>query len=299
MIKLSRLSTDSISGILAEALDFANGKVVKAKSDVFVANLFFEDSTRTKVSFEIAEKKLGLHLVQFDEKKSSINKGETLLDTIKTLEAIGINVAVIRHQQTRYYDELKDANLALVNAGDGVGHHPSQAILDLMTIKQEFGDFKGLKVGIVGDVKHSRVANSNADTLRRLGAKVYFSGPVDWFDEAMLVNGTYLSFDNLLKEVDVLMMLRIQHERHHEKMKLTAPEYLRKYGLTKEREKKMKPNAIIMHPAPINRGVEIDGDLVECKRSRIFKQMSNGVYARMAILKYVLEKQSFEFEEIK
>ncbi|WP_374360613.1 aspartate carbamoyltransferase catalytic subunit [Cloacibacterium sp.] len=298
MIKLSRLTKENIVKILEEGLDFANGKVMKAKSDVFVANLFFEDSTRTKVSFEVAEKKLGLHLVEFDERKSSINKGETLLDTIKTLEAIGINVTVIRHQQTRYYDELKSVEkVALVNAGDGVGHHPSQAILDLMTIKQEFGDFKGLKVGIVGDVKHSRVANSNADALRRLGAKVYFSGPVDWFDEAMLVNGTYLPFEDLVKEVDVLMLLRIQHERHQEKMKLTASEYLRKYGLTKEREKKMKPNAIIMHPAPVNRGVEIDADLVECERSRIFKQMSNGVFARMAILKYVLEKQGFEFVE--
>lgn len=296
MIKLSRLQVDSIEEILKDAIEFANGKIVKAKSDVFVANLFFEDSTRTKVSFEVAEKKLGLNVVQFDEKKSSINKGETLVDTIKTLEAIGINLAVIRHQQTRYYDQLKEAKAIIVNAGDGIGHHPSQALLDLMTIKEEFGDLKNLKIGIVGDVKHSRVANSDANLFRRLGAKVYFSGPEIWFDEAMLVNGTYLPFENLIKEVDVLMMLRIQHERHDESKKLSATDYLKKYGLTKEREKKMKPNAIIMHPAPINRGIEIDGDLVECKRSRIFKQMQNGVFARMAILKHVLEKKGFEFE---
>jgi aspartate carbamoyltransferase catalytic subunit len=296
MIKLSRLSEESLQNLLSEALDFANGKVVKAKSDVFVANLFFEDSTRTKVSFEVAEKKLGLHIVNFDEKKSSINKGESLLDTIKTLDAIGVDLVVIRHQKTRYYDELKGSSVGLVNAGDGVGHHPSQGLLDLMTIVQEFGDVKGLKIGIVGDVKHSRVANSNAHTLRRLGAKVFFSGPREWFDEGSLMNGTYMDLDALIPEVDVLMMLRIQHERHNEKVNLKPEDYLKKYGLTKEREARMKPNAIIMHPAPINRGVEIDNDLVECERSRIFKQMKNGVFARMAILKKVLERKGFEFE---
>ena len=296
MIKLSRLSVESLQKLLSEALDFANGKTVKAKSDVFVANLFFEDSTRTKVSFEVAEKKLGLHVVDFDEKKSSINKGETLLDTIKTLEAIGINLTVIRHQKTRYYDELKDSSIGLVNAGDGIGHHPSQGLLDLMTIVQEFGDVKDLKIAIVGDVKHSRVANSNATTLRRLGAKVYFSGPREWFDEGSLMNGTYRDLDALIPDVDVLMLLRIQHERHHEKSKLKPEDYLKKFGLTKEREARMKPNAIIMHPAPINRGVEIDNDLVECERSRIFKQMKNGVFARMAILKKELEQKGFEFE---
>lgn len=296
MIKLSRLSVESLQKLLSEALDFANGKTVKAKSDVFVANLFFEDSTRTKVSFELAEKKLGLHVVDFDEKKSSINKGETLLDTIKTLEAIGINLTVIRHQKTRYYDELKDLSIGLVNAGDGIGHHPSQGLLDLMTIVQEFGDVKDLKIAIVGDVKHSRVANSNATTLRRLGAKVYFSGPREWFDEGSLMNGTYRDLDALIPDVDVLMLLRIQHERHHEKSKLKPEDYLKKFGLTKEREARMKPNAIIMHPAPINRGVEIDNDLVECERSRIFKQMKNGVFARMAILKKELEQKGFEFE---
>ena len=296
MIKLSRLSEESLQNLLSEALDFANGKVVKAKSDVFVANLFFEDSTRTKVSFEVAEKKLGLHIVNFDEKKSSINKGETLLDTIKTLDAIGVDLVVVRHEKTRYYDELKGSSIGLVNAGDGVGHHPSQGLLDLMTIVQEFGDVKGLKVAIVGDIKHSRVANSNAHTLRRLGAKVIFSGPREWFDEGSLMNGTYMDLDALISEVDVLMMLRIQHERHNEKVNLKPEDYLKKYGLTKEREARMKPNAIIMHPAPINRGVEIDNDLVECERSRIFKQMKNGVFARMAILKKVLERKGFEFE---
>ena len=218
MIKLSRLSLESVEKLLHQALEFANGKTVKAKSDIFVANLFFEDSTRTKISFEVAEKKLGLNVVHFDESKSSINKGESLLDTIKPLESIGVNLSVIIHQKTRFYDELKGVKMGVVNAGDGIGHHPSQALLDLITIKQEFGDFKDLKVGIVGDIKHSRVANSNAQVLRKLGAKVYFTGPAKWFGEGELINGTYLQIDEIAREVDVLMLLRIQHERHSDKM---------------------------------------------------------------------------------
>ena len=299
MIKLSRVSTDSIEKILKEAQAFSEGKVSKIDGDVFAANLFFENSTRTKTSFEVAEKKLGLKVIDFEADKSSIAKGETLLDTIKTLEAIGVDVAVIRHSETRYYDALKDTKLSIVNAGDGTGHHPSQAILDAMTIIQEFGKIEGLKIGIVGDVKHCRVANSDAGLFRRLGAKVYFSGPEFWFDEGMLVNGTYMQFDDLVKEVDVLILLRIQHERHEKSFNFKSEDYLKKFGLTKEREAKMKPTSIIMHPAPINRGVEIDSELVECERSRIFKQMQNGVFARMAILKYDLENKGFKFIDSK
>src|SRR5690606_21043122 len=195
-----------------------------------------------------------------------------------------------------FYDELKKINIPVINAGDGTGNHPSQTLLDLMTIQQEFGKFKGLKIGIVGDVKHSRVAKSNADALRKLGAKVYFSGPEKWFDEGTIINGTYLSIDDLVKEVDVLMLLRIQHERHGEKMKISLQTYHKQFGLTTDREKAMKKDAIIMHPAPINRGVEIADELVECERSRIFKQMENGVFARMAILKDALEEKGFEFK---
>ncbi len=299
MIKLSRVSTDSIEKILKEAQAFSEGKISKIEGDVFAANLFFENSTRTKTSFEVAEKKLGLQVIDFEADKSSISKGETLLDTIKTLEAIGVEVAAIRHSETRYYDALKDTKLTIVNAGDGTGHHPSQSILDALTIIQEFGKIEGLKIGIVGDVKHSRVANSDAGLFRRLGAKVYFSGPEFWFDEGMLVNGTYMQFDDLVKEVDVLILLRIQHERHEKSFNFKSEDYLKKFGLTKEREAKMKPTSIIMHPAPINRGVEIDSELVECERSRIFKQMQNGVFARMAILKYDLENKGFKFIDSK
>lgn len=296
MLSLSHFTNQQILHLLEEAQSFAQGKILKPKKQIFVSNLFFEDSTRTKTSFDVAERKLGLEVVPFDVTHSSVNKGESLYDTVKTLESIGVNLVVIRHKQNEYYKELSGLNIPVINGGDGTGNHPSQCLLDLLTIKEEFGSFEGLKVGIVGDVKHSRVANSDAEALRKLGAKVYFSGPENWFDEGALINGTYLQLDQLVKEVDVLMLLRIQHERHDSKMSFSAEEYHKKYGLTKEREKLMKPNAIILHPAPINRGVEIDTELVECERSRIFKQMENGVYARMAILKDALEQRGVEFE---
>ncbi|KIA83932.1 aspartate carbamoyltransferase catalytic subunit [Kaistella solincola] len=298
MLRTADLSVEKIHKLLEEATEFSKGKVLKATSEIHVANLFFEDSTRTKTSFDVAERKLGLNVVPFDVSASSVNKGESLYDTVKTLKSIGIDLCVIRHKKEKFYDEFKNIDISIINGGDGTGNHPSQNLLDLMTIQQEFGDFKGLKIGIVGDVKHSRVANSNAEVLRKLGAKVYFSGPEEWFDEGTIINGTYLSIDDLVKEVDVVMLLRIQHERHEndKKMKFSADKYHRKFGLTKEREKAMKKGAIIMHPAPINRGVEIDADLVECSRSRIFKQMENGVFARMAILKTALEAKGFEFK---
>jgi aspartate carbamoyltransferase catalytic subunit len=296
MFTITELSTERINSIVTEALAFANGKTAKIEGEVFCSNLFFEDSTRTKTSFDIAERKLGLQVVPFDAANSSVNKGESLYDTVKTIESLGVDLVVIRDKKDRYFDELKNIKIPMINGGDGTGNHPSQCMLDLMTIYQEFGKFEGLKVGIVGDVKHSRVANSNAEALRRLGAKVYFSGPEQWFDEGALINGTYLSVDEMIKDVDVLMLLRIQHERHDSKMSFSASEYHRKYGLTKEREKAMKKEAIIMHPAPINRGVEIDTDLVECERSRVFKQMQNGVFARMAILKEALEKEGHTFK---
>lgn len=296
MLTVTELTEEIIHRLLADASDFANGKNLKAKEEIYVSNLFFENSTRTKTSFDIAQRKLGLNVVPFDVSTSSVKKGETLYDTVKTVESLGVNLVVIRHEKDEYYKDLKNIKIPIVNGGDGKGNHPSQCLLDLFTIYQEFGKFEGLKIAIVGDVKHSRVANSNAEALRKLGAKVYFSGPEQWFNEGAIINGTFLPIDQLIKEVDVLMLLRIQHERHRGTMEMSLENYHKNYGLTKEREKNMKPNAIIMHPAPINRGVEIDSDLVECQRSRIFKQMQNGVFMRMAILKYVLEKEGYKFD---
>lgn len=300
MLNVSSLSNEEILNILSQALEIANGKEFKTKESIFVSNLFFENSTRTKISFEVAERKLGLNVIPFDISQSSVNKGESLYDTIKTLQSIGINLAVIRHPQNEYYNELKDIDISIINGGDGTGEHPSQTILDLMTIQQEFGSFENLKVAIVGDIKHSRVANSTSRALKKLGAEIYFSGPREWCNKNDLSQqGNFKELDQIISEIDVLMLLRIQHERHDNQKSFSVKNYLQQYGLTKEREQKMKKSAIIMHPAPINRGVEIDSDLVECSRSRIFKQMENSVFARMAILKNTLEQKGFLFEEIK
>lgn len=299
MLNISSYSTEEINELLTQALEIANGKKFRAKETIFVTNLFFENSTRTKISFEIAERKLGLCVIPFDISQSSINKGETLYDTVKTLQSIGIDLAVIRHFQNEYYKGLENISISLVNGGDGIGNHPSQTILDLMTIKQEFGNFEGLKVAIVGDIKHSRVAHSTSEALEKLGAKVYFSGPKKWFHQENIIYQNFKELDLLIPEIDVLMLLRIQHERHENQSLFSAKEYLQKYGLTKQREQRMKNTAILMHPAPVNRGVEIDNDIVECPRSRIFKQMENGVFARMAILKNSLEQKGFGFKQTK
>ncbi|HEK9099248.1 aspartate carbamoyltransferase [Bacillus pfraonensis] len=288
LLTMSELSEQEISEILKDAEDFANGKELKKTEQTFVANLFFENSTRTRFSFEVAEKRLGLDVLNFSADSSSVQKGETLYDTIRTLESIGTKAVVIRHEQDRYFDELKDqVNIPILNAGDGCGNHPTQCLLDLLTIKQEFGRFEGLKIAIVGDIRHSRVARSNAEALTKLGATIYFASPEEWKDEENTF-GTYKDLDELVPEVDVMMLLRVQHERHDHYETDIMKEYHEKHGLTVEREKRMKEGSIIMHPAPVNRDVEIASKLVECERSRIFKQMENGVYVRMAVLKRAL-----------
>ncbi|KMY49379.1 aspartate carbamoyltransferase catalytic subunit [Peribacillus loiseleuriae] len=291
LLTISELTTMEIEQLLVEAEQFAKGEVWKPSKQTMIANLFFEASTRTKSSFEVAERKLGLEVIPFEAGSSSVLKGETLYDTAKTLESIGVEALVIRHETDQYFNELVGKlKIPVINAGDGCGHHPTQSLLDLMTIKQEFHSFKGLKIAIIGDILHSRVARSNADALTRLGATVVFSGPPEWFNQSMS-QGNYEAIDEAIASSDVVMLLRIQHERHHQNSEKMIDCYLEKYGLTKKREKTMKKRAIIMHPAPINRGVEIDSELVECERSRIFKQMENGVYVRMAVLKTVLAEK--------
>jgi aspartate carbamoyltransferase catalytic subunit len=294
LLKMSDLSTIEIQQILDEAERFERGESWKANGDQFVANLFFEPSTRTRFSFEIAEKRLGLQVVNFETNNSSVQKGESLYDTVKTLESIGIDALIIRHTEDNYFEKLISCiNIPIINAGDGCGHHPTQSLLDLYTIRKEYGRFLGLNVVIVGDISHSRVAKSNAETLTRLGANVYFSGPKEWTDENN-PNGTYIDLDQAIEIADVVMLLRIQHERHGEKMGFTAVEYHNQFGLTHERESSMKPGSIIMHPAPVNRDVEIADHLVECERSRIFEQMKNGVFVRMAVLKEVINSNKGE-----
>jgi len=286
LVTLDELSIDEIMKILGRAADFASGAQT-IFDQVVVANLFFEPSTRTQYSFEMAQKNLGIQTITFNERTSSTNKGETLYDTIKCFESFGVDALVIRHPEVNYFNQLLGKiKIPIFNAGDGSGNHPTQSLLDLFTIWQEFGVFDGLKIAIVGDVANSRVAHTNIKVMERLGIKVHLIAPPQ-FQEAGF---NWQQFDDVIPEMDIIMLLRVQHERHHEEMPLNKEEYHAKYGLTVERESRMKKRAIIMHPAPFNRGVEIADEVVECDRSRIFKQMENGVYIRMAIMSRAFEK---------
>jgi aspartate carbamoyltransferase len=275
-------------------MEFKTGKKSNIGQDKFAINLFFENSTRTKSSFQVAEMKLGMNEIEFEASTSSTTKGESLYDTVKTEESIGASVAVIRHSQDKYYEDLvnnHDLKIHIINGGDGTGQHPSQSLLDLMTIYEHFGTFAGLKVGIIGDLSHSRVAHSNAEILTRLGADMYFGGLDSWYTPEFAQMGPHMDVDDLCKEMDVVMLLRVQHERlsAEENKNFSKEAYFEKYGLNMDRVNMMKDDAMIMHPAPVNRGAEIADDVVECDKSYIFRQMNNGVYVRMAMIDAVLE----------
>ncbi|MFD1318600.1 aspartate carbamoyltransferase catalytic subunit [Loigolactobacillus zhaoyuanensis] len=291
LVSMRDLDVNTVTALIHRAEEFKHGTQLELTEPVYAANLFFENSTRTHTSFEIAERRLGLSVVDFNPQASSVNKGETLYDTCLTLAAVGVRLLVIRHPQAAYYQALLNQPalpVALINAGDGSGEHPSQSLLDMMTISENFGGFNGLKVAIVGDLNHSRVARSDMEVLKKLGAQVYFSGPAAWYDDQFARFGQYLPLDDLVAQVDVMMMLRVQHERHSNDAEFDAAAYHQQYGLTLERAARMKPEAIIMHPGPINRGVELDGALVESPHSKFVEQMQNGVFMRMAMIESVL-----------
>lgn len=292
LLTIEALSDEAILSLLSNAEGFKNNtRSISLTKPVYVSNLFFENSTRTHRSFEMAQRKLGLDVIQFEPSTSSTSKGETLYDTVLTLSAIGIDIAVIRHSQDEYYNELiqsDNIHCSIINGGDGRGQHPTQCLLDLMTIQEEFHHFEGLKIAIVGDIRNSRVARSNAIILNRLKAQVFFCGPQQWYDSTFDAYGQRSDLDAILKDVDVVMLLRVQHERHQDGLTFSKAEYHQHYGLTVERASMMKPSAILMHPAPVNRDVELADSLVESKASRILQQMTNGVYLRMAVLEAII-----------
>ena len=286
LLSMKQLTNERIFHLFNVADQIKRNEYPTNTHQFFAANVFLEPSTRTKSSFQVAERKLGLEVINLDGGDSSVTKGESLYDTLKTLEAIGVELAVVRQSEVGLLNECQHLNLSLINAGDGSGEHPTQSLLDLYTIYEQFNRFEGLHVAIAGDLKHSRVARSNAHALKQLGANVSFVTKPEWQDDHLSSN--YITMDEAVDCCDVLMLLRIQHERHdHEQQ--TDTTYLQNYGLTKERERRMNPHAIILHPAPVNRGVEIDSELVESPKSRIFKQMTNGVTIRMAIIQTLLK----------
>ena len=264
-----------------------------------VVNMFFENSTRTRTSFEVAAKRLGADVVNFTSSASSMNKGETFSDTMRVINAMQVDATVIRHYEdgavklaANYVDG------SVVNAGDGAGEHPTQALLDALTMKRHKGGLQGLSVAICGDIKHSRVARSNAILLGKMGAEVRFFAPPqfqhDDTDKLGVINCA--SMDDALGGADVVMMLRIQNERLVAgEFAMSGEEYHLTYGLTHERLKAAKPDAIVMHPAPMNRGVEITSELADDpKYSVIFEQMEMGVAVRMACLDLLLSGNSTE-----
>lgn len=288
LLGLKGMSKEEITSILdrAEFWEKYPAKVTNMMQGNFVANMFFENSTRTRFSFEMAQKRLGVEVLNFTAAVSSVQKGESIYDTVKTLESMGLDAGVVRIKPSGVLKELSQRiNMPLINAGDGNNEHPTQALLDMYTMRKNFGNIKGLQVSIIGDIKHSRVARSNLWGLTAMGAKVNFCAPENM--KASELSGPYISMEEALK-ADVIMMLRVQLERHEHGMITSAEEYREHYGLTVERANRLSPHTIIMHPAPVNRDVEIDDALVEYERSRIFQQISNGVPIRMAVIERAL-----------
>lgn len=289
-LSVDDLNNEEVYGLIRRSL-FLKETKTSLNLDKSIVNMFFENSTRTKHSFEMSQKYCNMHVMNFDAQASSIYKGESLYDSVLTMEAIGVDIAVIRHEDDTFYEELKDLKIKIVNAGSGKGAHPSQSLLDMMTIYEHYRKFEDLNILIVGDILHSRVAMSNMKLLHRLGANIHFYGPMEWFKEEFLEFGERVNDIDDLQDVDVVMLHRIQLERHDEKFCISKEDYYNQYGLTPKRYETLKDNAIVLHPAPVNRGIEIDDSLVEASKSKIYEQMRNGVYMRMAILEDVVEER--------
>lgn len=276
-------------------------KKVPSLRDITIANLFFENSTRTKLSFELAEKRLSADVINFSAAASSVSKGETLIDTVNNILAMKVDMVVMRHPNPGapiFLAKHIDANI--INAGDGAHEHPTQALLDAYSIRERLGDVKGKKIVIVGDILHSRVALSNIYCLQKLGAEVMVCGPPTLIPKHIHSLGVKVEFslNKALEWSDISMMLRIQLERQGSgksvKFFPSLREYHQLYGLTSERLEKVKRSPIIMHPGPINRGVEISSELADSEDSIILNQVENGVAIRMAVLYLLASEQQDE-----
>jgi aspartate carbamoyltransferase catalytic subunit len=253
-----------------------------------VVSLFYEDSTRTRLSFETAAKRLSADTMTFSVSTSSVSKGESLLDTVQTIEAMGIDAIVVRHKSSGAPQQVAQwSNASVINAGDGCHEHPTQALLDAFTLhRRHGGGLDGARVAIVGDIRHSRVARSNVKLFTLLGCEVTLVGPPTLLPES--VEGwnvaTHHDLDEVLGEVDVVYLLRIQHERIHDALFPSLREYTARWGMTSERAARLKPDTVVMHPGPMNRGIEIADDVADSPRSLVIDQVANGVAVRMAVL---------------
>ena len=292
LLGLRDLTAEEITHILdtAEGFEQISRRSVK-KAPVLrgkvIVTLFFEDSTRTRNSFVLAASRLSADIIEFTKKTSSVSKGETLLDTARNLEAMGIDIVVVRHGAGGVAKLLsRSIDACVVNAGDGFCEHPTQGLLDVYTIRKIKGTLEGVKVAIVGDIAHSRVARSNMWAMTKLGAEVTFVGPPTLMPanvSELPVKVSY-SLDDVIDKVDVVNMLRIQFERQHGNPFPSIREYSHYFGLTAERMKRAKSDIIVMHPGPINRGLEIESEIADGKNSAILEQVKNGLAVRMAVL---------------
>jgi aspartate carbamoyltransferase catalytic subunit len=300
LLGLEELAADEIVTILdtartfREVLDRPIPKVPSLRG-MTAANLFFEASTRTRLSFELAEKRLSADTVNFQASGSSVSKGETLRDTARNIEAMGIHLVVIRHQASgapHYLARHLDAGV--INAGDGTHEHPTQGLLDLYTMREQRGRITGLRVAIIGDVMHSRVARSNMWGLVKLGAEVVIAGPPTMMPAEVERFGVTVarSVDEAIEGADVVNILRIQLERQRAGLYPSLREYARVYGVTMERIRRAKPDVTVMHPGPMNRGVEIAQDVADGEHSVILQQVTNGVAVRMAVLYLLSHRES-------
>lgn len=293
LLGIKDLTTEDIQLILSTATQFKEVlqrpvKKVPTLRDVTIVNLFYENSTRTRISFELAEKRLSADVVNFTVSNSSAAKGETLLDTVNNILSMKVDMVVMRHSASGAPHYLaKHIDAAIINAGDGINEHPTQALLDAFSMKEKLGKLEGLKVAIIGDIMHSRVALSNIYLLKKMGAEVMVSGPPTliptYLQEAMDIQVEY-NIDKALAWCDVANVLRIQLERQNQPLFSSLREYNLAYGITKNRLQKLSKEIVIMHPGPINRGVELDSDVADSPHSIILDQVENGVAVRMACL---------------
>ncbi|MDF1882871.1 aspartate carbamoyltransferase catalytic subunit [Sulfurimonas sp. SAG-AH-194-C21] len=285
LIRTDDFTIEEIEGILADAKKFSQGGFERILKDKIIITLFFENSTRTKSSFEIAAKRLGAEMVHLDVAKSSTKKGETLVDTAMNLDAMGPHAIIVRHQNAGVPKILsKHTNASILNAGDGAHAHPSQALLDLYTLKEHFGDLKGKKIAIVGDIKNSRVANSNIELLSRFGMEVILVAPPHFLPKTSLRSTHFLP--EIIDEVDAIMSLRTQTERHSSQSYASLKDYASDFCITEELLGDR--DIILLHPGPVHRNIDITDALLDDKRCKVLDQVSNGVNIRMAILKKLI-----------
>ncbi len=294
LLTLEGLSREQLLQLLDRAQAIVDEGADRVLAGTAVCTLFFEPSTRTRLSFQRAAQRLGADVLNFEAATSSATKGETARDTLKNIEAMGVRGFIVRHAHDGAVAALAAAaaeGTALINAGDGRHAHPTQGLLDMLTLRQAKGDFGGLKVLIVGDIKHSRVARSDLHALRALGAaEIRVCAPTSLLPDADVLAGCRVveEFDAALEGVDAIMMLRLQRERMEEGLIASLDDYHRDYGLTAERLHRAGSEAVVMHPGPMNRGVEIDDDVADGPQSLILKQVANGVAVRMAVLEALL-----------